>query len=150
MLQGKSPKEEFRPVYFDSKSPMEQRYSIIEKEAGAIVFACLKFDQFLFGMDNLKIETDQRPLVTLLGEKSLDNLLPRITRFRLVLMRYKFDISHIPDKENYTSDSLSRASISDYASSNLEQELSNFNEALLTNLPASDITPRADKTTTKG
>ena len=46
LLQRKSADDDFRPVYFASKalSPTEQRYSIIEKEAGAIVFACQKFD----------------------------------------------------------------------------------------------------------
>ena len=66
-------------MFYASKAlaPAEQNYSIIEKEAGAIAWACAKFDQFILGMDNLKIETDQKPLVSLLGKKALDKLPPR-------------------------------------------------------------------------
>ena len=46
-------------------------------------------------MGDLKIETDQKPLVTLLGRKSLDDLPPRIVRLTLTLMRYKFTIMYL-------------------------------------------------------
>ena len=60
LLQRKTTNDEFRPVCFASKSlsPTEQRYSIIEKEAGAIVYACTKFEKYILGMENIMIETD--------------------------------------------------------------------------------------------
>ena len=53
---------------FASKSltAAEQGLKIIEKDAGAITFACNKFYKYFLGMDNLLTETDQKPLVTLL------------------------------------------------------------------------------------
>ena len=98
LLQREPSSQDYRPIYFASKSltPAETRYSVIEKEAGAIAWACKKFDQFILGMYNLKIESDQKPLVTLLGKKSLDDLPPRIVRFKLSLVRYKFSYHSCP------------------------------------------------------
>ena len=89
-------------------------------------------------MDQLLIETDQKPLVSLLGKQSLDDLPPRIVRFRLALMRYKFKISHIPGKYMYTSDCLSRASIPDPQPSILFINAEEYVNAVLSNLPCSD------------
>ena len=140
LLLRESNNAEFRPVYFASRSltPAESRYSIIEKEAAAITWACKKFDKYILGMDDLTIETDQKPLVTLLGKKSLDDLPPRIVRFRLTLMRYKFTISHVPGKYMYTSDCLSRASVTDSQPSILCKEAEVYANAVLSNLPCSD------------
>jgi hypothetical protein len=140
LLQRPSTNSEFKPVYYASKSltPAESRYSVIEKEAGAIAWACSKFDKYILGMDNLLIETDQKPLVTLLGKKSLDDLPPRIVRFRLSLMRYKFNIVHVPGKYMYDCDCLSRASIVDSQKSVLNEEVENYIDAVLCNLPCTD------------
>jgi len=51
-----------------------------------------------------------KPLVALLGIKHLDSLPPRDLRFRLPLDRFSCDITHVPGKELYTADTLSRAS----------------------------------------
>ena len=47
-----------------------------------------------------------------MSSKQLDSLPPRILRFRLCLMRYHFNIKHVPGKLMYTADTLSRASTS--------------------------------------
>ena len=140
LLQRKSANEDFRPVSFASKSlsPTEQRYSIIEKEAGAIVFACTKFEKYILGMENVLIETDQKPLVALLGNKPVNTIPPRITRFRLSLMRYNYTIAHVPGKHMYMSDCLSRASVKDRTNTVLTQECEVYINALLTNLPCTD------------
>ena len=140
LLQRHAPDQDFRPVYYASKSltPAESRYSVIEKEAGAITWACEKFDKYILGMTDLKIETDQKPLVTLLGKKSLDDLPPRIVRFRMKLMRYTFTISHVPGKYMYASDCLSRASVADTQGSVLSEEAESYVGAVLSNLPCSD------------
>ena len=67
-----------------SMSETECRYAQIEKEALATTWAC---EKFVLGM-HFTIETDHKPLVPLLGEKNLDNLPPRILRFRLRLARF--------------------------------------------------------------
>lgn len=88
----------------------EQRYAQIEKEALATTRACEKFNDYILGKDIL-IETDHKPLVPLFGSKTLDELPPRIQRFRMRLMKYSFKIIHVPGKKLVTADTLLRASL---------------------------------------
>ena len=53
----------------------------------------------------------------MLSSKSLDSLPARIQRFRMRLLRFQFTISHVPGKEFYIADTLSRAPASSYSSS---------------------------------
>ncbi len=46
--------------------------------------------------------------MVLLSSKSLDNLPPRIIRFRLRMDKYDYTIRHVAGKELYTADTLSR------------------------------------------
>ena len=88
----------------------ERRYAQIDKEALAASWACKEFSDFVLGK-HILIETDLKPLVPLLGVKDLDQLPPRILRFRLHLDRFSYDIRHVPGKELYTADTLSRAPV---------------------------------------
>ena len=81
------------------------RYAQIEKEALAITWACEMFSSYVLGKQIL-LETDHKPL---LMYKHLDNLLPRILRFQLRLMRFDYGISHVPGKYLYVADALSRS-----------------------------------------
>ena len=93
-----------------SLKPAEQRYAQIEKEAFATAWACEKFHDYLFGLPQFHVYTDHKPLVPLLSvEKRLDELPPRVQRFRLRLTRYRFSISHVPGPQMFTPDTLSRA-----------------------------------------
>ncbi|KAI4880976.1 hypothetical protein NFI96_001098 [Prochilodus magdalenae] len=58
-----------------------------------------------------KIETDHKPLVPLLSSKALDELPPRVLRFRLRLLKFTYDIVHVPGKCLITADALSRAPV---------------------------------------
>ena len=86
----------------------EARYAQIEKEALATTWACERFTDYILGKQ-FYIETDYKPLVPLLGTKQLDNLPPRVLRFRLRLMGFDNTISHVPGKLLYTADTLSRS-----------------------------------------
>ena len=56
------------------------------------------------------VETVHKPLVSLLSyKKNLDELSPRIQRFRMRLMRYMYTIAHVPGMSLVTADALSRA-----------------------------------------
>ena len=57
----------------------------------------------------LCLETDHRPLVSLLGNKSIDQLFPRLQRFRMRLMWFDYDIAYVQGKNLTTSDALSRS-----------------------------------------
>ena len=69
----------WKPVAYASRSlsDTETRYAQIEKEALAVTWACDKFSTYLLGK-KFATETDDKPLVPLLGSKHLDNLPPRV------------------------------------------------------------------------
>ena len=72
---------EERPIAYASRSltPAEKNYSVIEKEALAIIFAIRKFQQFLYGR-RFTLLTDHQPLTLLFGPKKG---IPPITASRL-------------------------------------------------------------------
>ena len=82
-------KQEWQPVAYASQamSETETRYTQIEKEVLAITLACEKFSTYILGK-HISIETDHKPLVSLLGYKQLDYLPPRVLRFHLRLMKF--------------------------------------------------------------
>jgi len=82
------------------------RYAMIEKEALGITWVCEKFDCFLVG--RFEVETDHKPLIALLGEKDLSQLPVRVQRFKMILMRYDFNIKHTPGFQMSIADMLSR------------------------------------------
>ncbi len=131
---------EWRPVAFASRSmtDTERRYAQIEKEALATTWACERFSDYILGR-HCEIETDHKPLVPLLSSKNLDDLPPRILRFRLRLNRFQYSIQHVPGKYMYTADTLSRApsveTSDDHVS--LQGEVETFVAAVAANLPAS-------------
>ena len=81
---------ELRPVAYASRamSGVEQRNDQIDKEALATTWARERYSNFLIGK-TFPIETDHKPLVSLLGQKTLDELPPRIQRFRMSMMRFR-------------------------------------------------------------
>jgi hypothetical protein len=74
----------------------------------SVTWACEKFSDFLIDM-KFSIETDHKLLIFLLEWKGISDQPPRIQRFRMRLMRYEYDIYHIPGKNLYTADALSRS-----------------------------------------
>ena len=84
------------------------RYAVIEKEALAATWACEKFTDYILGLQ-FTVETDHKPLVTLLANTDLSKMPPRILSFRLRMMRYSPKIIHVQGKDQTTADALSRA-----------------------------------------
>ena len=113
--------QEWRPVAYASRSSTEteRRYAQIEKEALAVTWACEKYRDYVLGR-HIEIETDHKPLVPLLSNKRLDGLPPRVLRFRLRLDRYDYQIRHVPGKELYVADTLSRAPLTGTEANSLE------------------------------
>ena len=131
----------WRPVAFASRAlnEAETRYAQIEKEALALTWALEKFSEYVLGKCVI-LETDHKPLVPILGRKSLDMLPPRVLRFRLRLMRFQYSIQHVPGKTLYTADTLSRAplkEIPDASSSLSSQKIEQFVQAITAAFPAS-------------
>ena len=110
VLMQQYPNNQWRPVVYALRAmtPTEQRYAQVEKEALAITWGCERFLQYLLGLP-FEIETDHKPLVSLLGDKPIDELPLRIQRFRMRMMKYTYTIFHIPGKNLVIADALSRA-----------------------------------------
>ena len=132
---------EWRPVAYASRSlsPTEQRYAQVEKEALGLTWACERFRDFLLGK-HFCLETDHKPLLSLLGAQALDLLPPRIQRFRMRLMRYSYDIVHVPGKSLWTADTLSRSPVQKQMTANDTELMESTNiyvDCIVNNLPVS-------------
>ena len=91
-------------------SSTKQRYSQIEKECLAMTWACEKFHCYLFGSEErFVIETDHKPLVSIMNVRSLDECPHRLMRMKLRLMRYSFEMQYVPGKCLVVAGALSRA-----------------------------------------
>ena len=130
----------WKPIAYASRSmtETERRYAQIEKEALATTWACEKFTTYVLGKQ-IVIQTDHKPLVPLFSTKNLDNLPPHILRFRLRLNRFDFTICHVPGKELYTADTLSRAPIAPPGEGSIafHKELESALDVIISSLPAS-------------
>ena len=98
-----------RPVTFASKTftPAEKNKPTILKELTAIHWAINYFKAYLYGK-KFTIRTDHRPLVYLFGMK---NPTSKLTRIRIDLEEFDFDVVYIAGKENVAADALSRIAI---------------------------------------
>ena len=140
IMQRPDASSQWRAVAFASRTMTETevRYAQIEKEALALTWACEKFSMYLIGR-SFTLETDHKPLLSLLGQKNLDSLPPRVLRFRLRMMRYDFTIVHVAGKSLLTADTLSRAPLVVKATeiSELQSLVESFVATVVNSLPAS-------------
>ena len=90
-----------------SLTETERRYAVIEKEALGVVWGLEKFNYYISGAPIL-VETDHKPLIALLECKEIEKVPLRIQRFRIRLMKYSVDMTHISGKDNLIADALSR------------------------------------------
>ena len=81
-----------KPIAYASRSlsQSERNYAQIEKELLAIVFACTKFHQYIYGFLT-KVQTDHKPLEVIF-KKPLHQVSPRLQRMLLCLQKYKLEI----------------------------------------------------------
>lgn len=95
-----------RPIAFISKklSETQRRWSVIEKEAYAIVYALDHFDYFIYGM-NVILYTEHNPLTYLIqcAPKSA-----KLTRWMLGIQRWNLLLKYKDTKSNVVSDCLTR------------------------------------------
>lgn len=60
---------------------------------------------------HFELETDHKPLPSLLGSQALDALPPHIQRFKMRLMSYSYSIIYVPGKSLWAADTLSCAPV---------------------------------------
>lgn len=97
------------PIAYASRTlnPAETRYSVIERELLAIVWSVKHFRPYLFGR-RFKLVTDHKPLQWLFSVKDPGS---RLSRWRLQLEEYDYEIIYKPGKKNGNADALSRITI---------------------------------------
>ena len=100
--------QDYLPVTYASRAltETEKRYAQIEKEALAIVFACNKFHQYIYGKKVL-VESDHKPLETIF-KKQYNECPARIQRMKHFTQRYDIEVKYKPGKELLLADALSR------------------------------------------
>jgi hypothetical protein len=100
------------PVAYGSKAltSAEKAYAQIEKEMLAIVFSVRKFHSYIYGRQDVIIETDHAPLIRIM-EKPLHAIPMRLQKMRMKLQGYTFKLVAKRGTEIPVADALSRAYI---------------------------------------
>lgn len=100
-----------RPIANVSKTltDCQKRYSQIQKEALAVIFALKKFHQFLYGRKFILV-TDHKPLLSLFGPSKETPVMAanRLARWALTLSQYNYSIEYRNTKNHGNADALSR------------------------------------------
>ena len=98
------------------------------------MYACEKFSDYVLGKLVL-LETDHKPLVPILGGKSLDTLPPWVLCFHIRLMRFQYSINHVSGKTLYMADTLSRAPL-DVSATEMTSDTERFVQSVIAALLA--------------
>ena len=111
LLSHVMPGDEERPVAFASRtlSASEKNYAQLEKEALSIIYGVKKFHQYLLGR-KFTLESDHKPLLTILGPKSAVPTLAatRLQIWALILAFYHYEVVFRRTAEHSNADGLSR------------------------------------------
>ena len=124
-----------KPVAYASRAmtSAEQNYAQIEKEMLAICFATSKFHQYVYGKPNVSVQTDHKPLESIM-KKPLYKALPILQRLMLRLQPYDLDVHNMPGKYMYL---VERYPVQGESSAELGDELSRIVHSLVLNIPVS-------------
>ena len=102
-------KQERHPIAYASKAltTTERNYAQIEEECLAIVFACTKFDQYIYGRTMVTIHTDHKPLETIF-KKALLAAPKRLQCMLLRLQKCNLQVQYKRGVEMHIADFLTR------------------------------------------
>ena len=95
------------PVAYASKTFTEcqQRYSRMEKEISAIVFGCEKFKDYLCGQEKHMVETDHKPLESIL-QKPIASAPPHLQKMIMKIQCYPLVVEYKPGRQLSIADAL--------------------------------------------
>ena len=100
----------------------------------ASVFGCTKFHNYIYGLPNVNIETDHKPLEFIL-KKPLHQAPARLQRMIMSIQRYSIIVRYRPGKELQVADTLSRSPLPEEA---CELEFKKYDINSLHSLPISE------------
>lgn len=120
-----------------SLNEAERRYANIEREALGIVWACSKLSDYILGT-SFYIETDHKPLVQIFNAKNIDELPPRLQKFKLSMCRFDYTVFYTPGKQLVTADTLSRSPLSTTGPEKFDEETVVHVQAIVNQLPITD------------
>ena len=90
-------------------TPAESRYSPVEGEALAVVYALHQTRYYILGCKNLIIATDHKPLLKILDDRPLTEITNRrLLNLKEKTLSYAFSIIHVPGRKNTGPDAASR------------------------------------------
>ena len=105
-------------------SAAESRYSPIEGEALAVVYALQKCRYFILGCPKLIIAVDHKPLLKVFGNRSLEDIHnPRLLSLKEKTLQFQFQMIYVPGARNASADSVSRHPVSDPVSLHLPDDV---------------------------
>ena len=130
--------QEGHPVIYASRSltNAEQHYAQIEKELLAIVFACERFNQFIYGTQ-VTVHSDHKPLEAIIA-KPLSQAPPRIQRLLIRLQKYHPTVKYVLGKFLFIADTLSRTYLPEEGEQQeLNEDIEVMVHSVVTAIPAS-------------
>ena len=90
----------------------ETRYAPVEGEALAVLWALESARHYTLGNPKLLVATDHKPLLKILGDRKLEDIEnPRLSKLKENMLRWHFDIMHVPGKIHVGPDTLSRKEV---------------------------------------
>lgn len=113
-----------KPVTYNSRcfTDTEKEYAQIEKEFIAILYACKKNHELIYGRKVI-VHTDHLPLVSIMKKEVSKITSARLKRIRMKLLCYRLEVKHVPGKNMHIADLLSRM----YIEEDSENEIVNLN-----------------------
>ena len=116
-----------QPVAYASRAltSAETRYAQIEKELLAIVFACERFEAYIYGRDETNVQTDHKPLESIF-KKPLNSTPKRLQRMMLRLQKYQLTVKYHRGETLKLADTLSRAFLPEVNTTDFTEELASI------------------------
>ena len=104
----------------------------------AIVFACDRFDAYIYGRREVNVETDHQ-LLEMIVRKPLNNAPKRLQRMLLQLQKYDLTVRYKKGKLMHLADTLSRAYLPNTRGSVAALEIASIDHTTTLSLPAESL-----------